>query len=113
MARTRLYRSGELKAEGFPVEDVSDHLVDQDAVVWVDFVAPTIADLALISAELGLHDVAIDDALGVLERPKVDRYDTHLLLTAYAVQLDAVSGALTASEVAVFVTRQALGKSVV
>lgn len=108
MARTRLYRRGELEAEGFAVEDVSEHLTDPDAVVWVDFVAPTAADLKLISDELGLHDVAIDDALGELERPKVDRYDTHLLLTAYAVSLDQESGALTTSEVAAFVTGHAL-----
>jgi magnesium transporter len=108
MARTRLYCRGELEAEDFPVEDVSELLADPDAVVWVDFVAPTAADLALVSAELGLHDVAIDDALGELERPKVDRYETHLLLTAYAVGFDQASGTLTTSEVAAFVTGHAL-----
>lgn len=108
MARTRLYCRGELEAEDFAVEDVSEHLTDPEAVVWVDFVAPTAADLTLISDELGLHDVAIDDALGELERPKVDRYDTHLLLTAYAVGLDHESGALTTSEVAAFVTERTL-----
>ncbi len=108
MARTRLYRGGSLAAEGFPVEDISEHLVDPESVVWVDFVAPSESDLALVSEELGLHDMAVDDALALLERPKVDRYDTHLLLSAYAVSVEPVSGELTASEVAVFITRQAL-----
>ena len=108
MARTRLYRHGALEAEGFGVEDVSEHLSDPDAVVWVDFVAPSVSDLELIVAELGLHDVAVDDALAVLERPKLDHYDTHLFLTVYAVRLDEETGALATSEVAAFVTRRAL-----
>lgn len=108
MARTRLYRGGNLEAEGFPVEDVSEHLADPASVVWVDFVAPTAAELALVSDELGLHVMAIDDALALLERPKVDRYDTHLLLTAYSVAVDPDSGALAASEIAAFITGQAL-----
>lgn len=107
MARTRLYRRGVLEAEGFDVEDVSEHLTDPDAVVWVDFAAPTAADLALVAAELDLHDVAVDDAVAALERPKVDRYETHLLLTAYAVALTE-TGELATCEVAAFVTRQAL-----
>jgi magnesium transporter len=77
-------------------------------VVWVDFVAPTAAELALVSDELGLHVMAIDDALALLERPKVDRYETHLLLTAYSVAADPASGALAASEIAAFITGQAL-----
>jgi magnesium transporter len=108
MARTRLYRAGTLVAESFPVEDISEHLADPESVVWVDFVAPTAGDLALVSDELGLHDMAVDDALALLERPKVDRYDTHLLLSAYSVVVDPGSGELASSEVAVFITRQAL-----
>lgn len=108
MALTRLYRHGVLEAEGFGVEDVSEHLSDPDAVVWVDFVAPSVSDLELVVAELGLHDVAVDDALALLERPKLDHYDTHLFLTVYAVQLDEATGVLRTSEVAAFVTRSAL-----
>ena len=33
---TRVYRKGTLEAEGFPVADVSEYLVDPDTVVWVD-----------------------------------------------------------------------------
>lgn len=108
MAHTRLYRHGALVAAEFPVEDVAEHLADPDAVVWVDFVSPSVADLELVVAELGLHDVAVDDALELLERPKLDHYDTHLFLTAYAVCLDAETGDLTTSEVAAFVTGRAL-----
>lgn len=108
MARTRLYSRGVLVAEGFGVEEISEHLVTPDAVVWVDYAAPSASDLALVSAELGLHDVAVDDAVALLERPKLDRYTDHLLLTAYGVRLDPATGDLAVSEVAAFIARNAL-----
>lgn len=108
MARTRLYRHGVLVAEGFDVADVSEHLADPDSVVWVGFSEPSVADLDLVVAELGLHAVAVDDAVGRHERPKLDHYHSHLLLSAYGVGYDDATGAVTTSEVAAFVTRQAL-----
>ena len=42
-------------------------------------------DLAAISEELGLHALAVEDAVHEHQRPKIDRYQTHLFVTAYAV----------------------------
>ena len=36
MARTRCYRDGVLTDEDFPLDDVSEHLEDESAMVWVD-----------------------------------------------------------------------------
>jgi magnesium transporter len=108
MARTRLYRNGVLEAEGFPVADVSDHLEDPSSVVWMDVCEPDAKDLASIAEELQLHPLAVEDAVAEHQRAKVDRYDTHLFITGYAVRLDPVTGTLTWAEVDAFVTRQAL-----
>ncbi len=108
MAWTRLYRRGVLEAEGFAVEDVSEYLEDPDAVVWVDYCAPTPQDLALLSDELGLHDLAVDDAVKAMQRPKLDRYESHLFLAAYAARLDPTTAELTTTEIAAFITPRAL-----
>ncbi len=108
MARTRLYRNGVLEAEGFPASEISDHLADSSSVVWYDLCAPTAEDLDAMSQELGLHVLAVEDALQEHERPKLDRYASHMLVTAYAVTLDAESGRLATHEVAAFVTSNAL-----
>ncbi|MGH3673294.1 MAG: magnesium transporter CorA family protein [Pseudonocardiaceae bacterium] len=108
MTRTRLYRSGVLEQENFPVQDISDHLQEPGVTVWLDMCAPNEADLALISEELDLHSLAVEDAVQERQRPKLDRYDTHLFVTAYEVALDTVSGELESLEVAVFVTHNAL-----
>lgn len=108
MSRTRLYRNGVLVAKGFPVAEVSDYLADESAVAWFDLCEPSEADLASISEELGLHPLAVEDALHASQRAKLDRYRTHLFLIAYSVVLDAATGELDAHEVAAFITKRAL-----
>ncbi|WP_344968050.1 magnesium transporter CorA family protein [Streptosporangium fragile] len=106
MDRTRLYRNGVLKAEGFPIADVSEYVGDQSAVVWFDLCSPTPADLAVISEELGLHPLAVEDALHSSQRPKLDTYDSHLFITVYGTKL--VRQRVEFIEISIFVTKNAL-----
>ncbi len=108
MATTQLYRGGKLVSSDFPVADISDHIANKDCTVWADFVNPTADDLAAIEEELGLHRLAIEDALHDFQRPKLDHYDTHLFLAAYAVSLDPTTGELSTTEVKAFITPHAL-----
>ena len=108
MSRTRVYRNGVLEAENFPVAEVSDYLADPATVVWFDLCEPTATDLESIREELGLHELAVEDALEDHERSKLDRYKTHLFVVAYSVALDTATGDLAAHEVAAFITHDAL-----
>ncbi len=99
MPRTRVYRHGILETEGFPVAKVSDYLADPSAVVWFDLCEPTDQDLVAVSQELGLHRLAVEDAILPHERPKLDRYKTHLFLTAYSLVLDTGTGELATCQV--------------
>ena len=107
-ARTRLYRGGLIAREGFPVAEISDHLAEDETVVWLDLRDPDESDLAVLNEEFGLHPLAIEDAVHLRQRPKLDRYRTHLFLNAYGVSLDMESGELVTTEVAAFVIRNAL-----
>jgi magnesium transporter len=107
--RTRLYRAGELLDEGFPAEQISERLAaDAEAVAWLDLYEPTEADLQIVTEEFGLHPLAVEDAISAHERPKVDRYRTHLFANMYAVSVDERGAALTAGEISVFITPRAL-----
>jgi magnesium transporter len=108
MARTRLYRDGALVLEDFPVADISEHIEEPNACVWLDYCEPTQEELATISSELQLHPLAVEDAITEHQRPKLDRYDSHLFISAYGLSLDKQSGELRTSEVGVFVTPKAL-----
>ena len=92
MAFTRVYCKGVLEAEGFPVADVSDHLERPDTVVWVDLCGPSIDQLHELADELGLHELAVEDALGPHQRPKIDRYATHAFLSCHSVRVNIEAG---------------------
>ena len=62
----------------------------------------------MLTEEFGLHPLAVEDAVHEHQRPKLDRYRDHLLLSAYAAHLDTDSGELATSELAAFITPRAL-----
>ena len=108
MTRTRCYRDGSLVAEGFPVADVSNYLADPANTVWFDLCTPDSAELESIREELGLHQLAVEDALQPGQRPKIDHYPEHLFLVAYSTQLDPTTARLRTAEVSAFITEHAL-----
>lgn len=112
LAHTRVYRDGRLEASGFPVDAISDLLAEDGTVVWVDLLAPSEHDVAVLVDELGLHELAVEDALFERhQRPKLDRYRDHALLSAYAVATTPGpdgAPALQVGELAAFVTPRAL-----
>ena len=79
--RTRLWSDGVLLAENFPLADVSRHLAEQAALVWIDLCNPDPALLTELAGELGLDERAVRDVDG--ERTKATRYATHTFLTVY------------------------------
>lgn len=103
---TRAYRAGALVAEGFPLVDVSGHLESPGTVIWVDFLDPDHEHLTLLADELGLHELAVEDALSSNQRPKLDHYSTHLFFSCQAVRLDLVSNELLATEVDAFINER-------
>ncbi len=108
MVPTRLYTGGKLVKSDFPVSEISDHVQKKDCAVWADFVSPTAKDLADIEEELSLHPLAVEDAIHEHQRPKIDRYDTHLFLSAYSVSFDDDSGSFSKAEIKAFITSHGL-----
>jgi magnesium transporter len=107
-ARTRVWRDGKMEAENFPAARISDYLAEPDTMVWLDLCSPDDEGLRVISEEFGLDPLAVEDAVSRHERPKLDRYEGHLFLNAYAVRLVDDSGALESHEISAFVTDRAL-----
>ncbi|MGH9024138.1 MAG: magnesium transporter CorA family protein, partial [Acidimicrobiia bacterium] len=82
--------------------EVSEHLDRPDTVVWVDFRMPSKEQLHELADELGLHELAVEDALEPHQRPKLDHYETHLFLSTLAVRVDAERG-LEETEIDAFI----------
>jgi magnesium transporter len=113
--RTRWYRDGRVVEQGFPAEGISDRLgADDRSFVWLDLFDPDTADLGIVTQEFGLHPLAVEDAVQDHQRPKLDRYQSHLFVNVYALSSnDAEPRAeevdpLTVSEISAFITPRAL-----
>jgi magnesium transporter len=107
--RTRLYRDGQLLKEDFPPEEISEELRQRHGcIIWLDLCEPNHEQLQMIGREFGLHELAIEDALEMTQRTKIDRYRTHLFMSAYSTDLEEASGRLVTREIAAFITHHAL-----
>ncbi|ALG11566.1 magnesium transporter [Kibdelosporangium phytohabitans] len=102
-----MYRDGTLEAENFPPDRLTANLDDPGTIVWLDLAAPSADDLAQLTESLGLHPLAVQDAVQQHQRPKFSRYPGHALVICYAVQTND-AGELTVHELAVIVTKQTL-----
>jgi magnesium transporter len=106
VAHTRVYFKGELEAEDFPVADVSEHLAREGTLVWVDLCAPSAEQMSELAVELGLHELAVEDALGRHQRPKLDHYAGHLFLACHSTRLDEDEGVLETTEIDAFISER-------
>ena len=66
------------------LDTISDLVGRDGSILWVDAVDPSDDDLHLIQQEFSLHPLAMEDLRHPGQRPKVERYDTHAFLVAYA-----------------------------
>ena len=89
-------------------EDALVHARARGGFVWLGMYEPTEEELSAISAQYGLHPLAVEDAVYAHQRPKLEHYDEALFMvlkTARYVeheQLTATSEVVDTGEVMVF-----------
>lgn len=108
MRRSRLYEFGELAQEDFPLSLIPSIKNKKNKFFWIDLVAPTEKELAVIGGELGLNKLALEDAFSGRQRPKLEHYDSHIFINAYSARFKRKSKKLASEEIAVFVTKNGL-----
>ena len=106
--RTRAFRDGHVESQGFRPEDLAHYLRDAGTVVWIDLDTTDTEELDLVARELGIHELAVEDAREPRQRPKLDLYADHQLLSMYAAKLEGANRTLRLSELTVFITRSAM-----
>lgn len=58
----------------------------QDRFFWLDLANPASEDLDMLGDLLGLHPLALEDTREWNQRPKLDRYEHHVLLVFYSAR---------------------------
>ncbi len=72
-------------------------------VLWAeaDVSNLTAEDVEVIAEEFGLHPLAVEDAMSIRQRPKIEAYEGHQFIVFH--QLDEVSDQLEATQIACFI----------
>ena len=81
-----LCRPGQSPVE-IQLDEISEHVRDMNNFIWIDIADARQPLLARLGQELGLHELAIEDALTTHQRPKLEEYGGHLFISAKTAQL--------------------------
>ena len=105
-ATARLYRGGRIEETRLDLERIDQVLAEDDTLVWLDIPEPTEEGLAVLQREFGFHELALEDSLHPHQRPKIEQFEDHFFVVAYA--LERRDGNLVEHELAIFVGRNYL-----
>jgi magnesium transporter len=101
-----LYREGARVDCGLPVGDlagVRSQAVGPRDFVWVGLYDPTEEEMDAVADLYDLHPLAVEDALGAHQRPKLERYDESLFLSLKTLWYVDEDDAVETGEVNMFV----------
>lgn len=74
-----------------------------DGMAWIGLYRPSEAELYSLAQEFDLHELAIEDAIGAHQRPKLERYDDVLFVVLRAADYLDVPEEVAFGELHVFV----------
>ncbi len=100
---TRVWRAGVPYRDSFRLDEVSELLKQPNTLVWVDLCNPSKDLLDQLAVPFGLHELAVEDALGPHQRPKLDKYETHFFLSCHAVTIASGEAELSVTEIDAFI----------
>jgi magnesium transporter len=69
------------------IDDLSEIIRKDDAIVWIDVVDPSPAEITRIGQEFGFHPLALEDVLRGGERPKIDQYDGYQFIVFFGLSI--------------------------
>src|SRR5258708_34616364 len=94
------YQAGRRLAE-IDKREISDYVARPDCFVWVGLKDATEAELAEMQEEVGLHELAVEDARHGHQRPKIEEYADSLFVVLSTIEV--AGDELHAGEMDVFV----------
>ncbi|ODU48258.1 MAG: magnesium transporter CorA, partial [Thiobacillus sp. SCN 63-374] len=74
-------------ARAIDFDDISDHVGRPDRFIWIELKSPDSRTIARLGDELGLHALALEDAISTHQRSKLEEYDEHVFIATRTAQL--------------------------
>jgi magnesium transporter len=75
------------KTQAIDFDDISNHVDQPDRFIWVELKSPNSQTIARLGDELGLHALALEDAISTHQRPKLEEYEGHVFIATRTVQM--------------------------
>lgn len=75
------------RAEAIAFDAISDHVGQDDHFIWIELKSPDSALITRLGEELGLHALALEDAISTHQRAKLEDYEGHLFIALRTAQL--------------------------
>lgn len=75
------------KARTIPFDSISEHVGLTDRFLWIELKSPDTHTITRLGDELGLHALALEDAISTHQRPKLEEYEGHLFIAVRTAQL--------------------------
>ncbi|GAA4601237.1 magnesium/cobalt transporter CorA [Actinoallomurus liliacearum] len=99
-----IYRKGERETVDGDLSDALDVARENgDAFMWIGLHEPTREEFDLVADELGLHPLAIEDAVKAHQRPKLERYDGTLFVVVKTLRYIDETSDIEVGEIMLFV----------
>lgn len=98
-----VYRKG-VKLADIGIDDISAALEQEDSFVWLGLCAPDGELMQRVQGAFDLHELAVEDAQGAHQRPKIEEYGDTLFVVLHTVSV--AGAALQFGETHVFVGRR-------
>ena len=100
------YRDGVRQNEGTLPLDVAEKCVVGDGdFVWLGLFEPTVEELRDVGARFDLHELALEDAYGAHQRPKLEDYDDSWFIVLRPARYDDAKEEVEFGEIMLFVSR--------
>ena len=96
---------GGSRAGGLTIDQLKGALEQPDQFVWLGLYEPDQELLRRLQSQLGLHDLAIEDAVNAHQRPKLELYEDSLFVVLRTAQRAPGSRRIEFGETHVFVGR--------
>ena len=75
------------KIQTIAFADISDHVNQSDRFIWIELKTPDSQTMRRLGDELGLHALALEDAISTHQRPKLEEYEGHVFIATRTAQL--------------------------
>ncbi len=95
--------NGHRRPGAVAVDDALAAVAEPGAFVWIGLYEPTPEEFENVRQQLGLHELAVEDAIRAHQRPKLDIYDHDLFVVLKTARYDDAREAVDTGEIQLFV----------